>query len=128
MGDYFDVRVHDLVALDEIELYAEVLSAVAVGGAAADRRPSWTRCWACSPWPPHPRNRALRPRRTPARLDGAHDHDRFSAIYGGKSVTISADGGDHSAGGSLVNMTSVSQRVKPSDSYSLIAGGLSPST
>ena len=30
MGDYFDLRVHDLVALDEIELYAEVLSAVAV--------------------------------------------------------------------------------------------------
>ena len=29
----FDLRVHDLVALDEIELYAEVLSAVA----AADR-------------------------------------------------------------------------------------------
>lgn len=29
MGDYFDLRVHDLVALDEIELYAEVLSAVA---------------------------------------------------------------------------------------------------
>jgi hypothetical protein len=29
MGDYFDFRVHDLVALDEIELYAEVLSAVA---------------------------------------------------------------------------------------------------
>jgi hypothetical protein len=33
MGDYFDFRVHDLVALDEIELYAEVLSAVA----ASDR-------------------------------------------------------------------------------------------
>jgi hypothetical protein len=30
MGDYFDFRVHDLVALDEIDLYAEVLSAVAV--------------------------------------------------------------------------------------------------
>jgi hypothetical protein len=30
MGDYLDLRVHDLVALDEIELYAEVLSAVAV--------------------------------------------------------------------------------------------------
>jgi len=29
MGDYLDLRVHDLVALDEIELYAEVLSAVA---------------------------------------------------------------------------------------------------
>jgi hypothetical protein len=29
MGDYFDLRVHDLVALTEIELYAEVLSAVA---------------------------------------------------------------------------------------------------
>ena len=29
-----DLRVHDIVALDEIELYAEVLSAVA----AADRR------------------------------------------------------------------------------------------
>jgi hypothetical protein len=29
MGDYFDLRVHDLVALNEIELYAEVLSAVA---------------------------------------------------------------------------------------------------
>jgi hypothetical protein len=29
MRDYFDLRVHDLVALDEIELYAEVLSAVA---------------------------------------------------------------------------------------------------
>jgi hypothetical protein len=33
MRDYFDLRVHDRVALDEIELYAEVLSAVA----AADR-------------------------------------------------------------------------------------------
>jgi hypothetical protein len=33
MGDYLDLRVHDLVALDEIELYAEVLSAVA----ASDR-------------------------------------------------------------------------------------------
>jgi hypothetical protein len=30
VGDYFDLRVHDLVALGEIELYAEVLSAVAV--------------------------------------------------------------------------------------------------
>jgi len=30
MGEYFDLRVHDLVALDEIALYAEVLSAVAV--------------------------------------------------------------------------------------------------
>jgi hypothetical protein len=27
--DYVDLRVHDLVALDEIELYAEVLGAVA---------------------------------------------------------------------------------------------------
>lgn len=27
--EYLDLRVHDLVALDEIELYAEVLSAVA---------------------------------------------------------------------------------------------------
>jgi hypothetical protein len=33
MGDYVDLRVHDLVALAEIELYAEVLSAVA----ASDR-------------------------------------------------------------------------------------------
>jgi hypothetical protein len=31
--DYVDLRVHDMVALDEIELYAEVLSAVA----ASDR-------------------------------------------------------------------------------------------
>jgi hypothetical protein len=30
MGEYLDLRVHDLVALDEIALYAEVLSAVAV--------------------------------------------------------------------------------------------------
>ena len=30
MGDYVDLRVHDLVALDEIALYAEVLTAVAV--------------------------------------------------------------------------------------------------
>jgi len=29
MGEYLDLRVHDLVALDEIELYGEVLSAVA---------------------------------------------------------------------------------------------------
>ena len=29
MRDYVDLRVHDTVALDEIELYAEVLSAVA---------------------------------------------------------------------------------------------------
>lgn len=34
MGDFVDVRLHDRVALDEIELYAEVLSAVAV----SDRR------------------------------------------------------------------------------------------
>jgi hypothetical protein len=33
MEDHFDLRVHDLVALTEIELYAEVLSAVA----ASDR-------------------------------------------------------------------------------------------
>lgn len=33
MRDYVDLRVHDSVALDEIELYAEVLSAVA----ASDR-------------------------------------------------------------------------------------------
>ena len=33
MGEYLDLRVHDLVALDEIALYAEVLSAVA----ASDR-------------------------------------------------------------------------------------------
>ena len=33
MRDYIDLRVHDLVALDEIELYAEMLSAVA----ASDR-------------------------------------------------------------------------------------------
>ncbi|HEY3733244.1 MAG TPA: hypothetical protein VGL63_04950 [Streptosporangiaceae bacterium] len=30
MIEQLDLRVHDLVALDEIELYAEVLSAVAV--------------------------------------------------------------------------------------------------
>jgi len=30
MEDYFDLRVHDLVALNEIALYAEVLSAVAI--------------------------------------------------------------------------------------------------
>jgi hypothetical protein len=29
VADYVDLRVHDLVALDEIELYAEVLGAVA---------------------------------------------------------------------------------------------------
>ncbi|HEY2239409.1 MAG TPA: hypothetical protein VGI21_11495 [Streptosporangiaceae bacterium] len=29
MPEYVDLRVHDLVALDEIELYAEVLGAVA---------------------------------------------------------------------------------------------------
>lgn len=29
MGEYVDLRVHDSVALDEIELYAEVLGAVA---------------------------------------------------------------------------------------------------
>ena len=29
MPEYLDLRVHDRVALDEIELYAEVLSAVA---------------------------------------------------------------------------------------------------
>jgi hypothetical protein len=29
MRDYLDLRVHDRVALDEIELYADVLSAVA---------------------------------------------------------------------------------------------------
>ena len=29
VGERFDLRVHDSVALDEIELYAEVLSAVA---------------------------------------------------------------------------------------------------
>ena len=29
VGDRLDLRVHDSVALDEIELYAEVLSAVA---------------------------------------------------------------------------------------------------
>ena len=29
MGERLDLRVHDTVALDEIELYAEVLSAVA---------------------------------------------------------------------------------------------------
>jgi hypothetical protein len=33
LRDYVDLRVHDTVALDEIELYAEVLSAVA----ASDR-------------------------------------------------------------------------------------------
>lgn len=33
LGEYVDVRLHDRVALDEIELYAEVLSAVA----ASDR-------------------------------------------------------------------------------------------
>jgi hypothetical protein len=34
MPEQVDLRVHDRVALDEIELYAEVLSAVAI----ADRR------------------------------------------------------------------------------------------
>lgn len=29
LSEYVDVRLHDRVALDEIELYAEVLSAVA---------------------------------------------------------------------------------------------------
>lgn len=33
LREYLDLRVHDRVALDEIELYAEVLSAVA----ASDR-------------------------------------------------------------------------------------------
>ena len=38
MPRQLDLRVHDRVALDEIELYAEVLSAVAASGPAADRR------------------------------------------------------------------------------------------
>jgi hypothetical protein len=35
--EYVDLRVHDLVALDEIELYAEVLGAVAASDGPLSR-------------------------------------------------------------------------------------------
>jgi hypothetical protein len=37
MADYVDLRVHDRVALDEIELYAEVLGAVAASDGPLSR-------------------------------------------------------------------------------------------
>jgi hypothetical protein len=37
MADYLDLRVHDRVALDEIELYAEVLGAVAASDGPLSR-------------------------------------------------------------------------------------------
>jgi hypothetical protein len=37
MPDYVDLRVHDRVALDEIELYAEVLGAVAASDGPLSR-------------------------------------------------------------------------------------------
>ena len=38
MPDYVDLRVHDVVALDEIELYAEVLGAVAASDGPLTRQ------------------------------------------------------------------------------------------
>ena len=38
MPDYVDLRVHDLVALNEIELYAEVLGAVAASDGPLTRQ------------------------------------------------------------------------------------------
>jgi hypothetical protein len=38
MADYVDLRVHDRVALDEIELYAEVLGAVAASDGPLSRK------------------------------------------------------------------------------------------
>ena len=49
LHDDVDLRLHDRVALEEIELYAELLSAVAAAdleARAARRRPR--RCWACA--------------------------------------------------------------------------------
>jgi hypothetical protein len=37
MADYVDLRVHDRVALDEIDLYAEVLGAVAASDGPLSR-------------------------------------------------------------------------------------------
>ena len=37
MPEFVDLRVHDLVALDEIELYAEVLGAVAASDGPLSR-------------------------------------------------------------------------------------------
>jgi hypothetical protein len=37
VADYVDLRVHDRVALDEIELYAEVLGAVAASDGPLSR-------------------------------------------------------------------------------------------
>ena len=38
MAEYVDLRVHDRVALDEIELYAEVLGAVAASDGPLTRQ------------------------------------------------------------------------------------------
>ena len=93
MRDQLDQRVHDFVALDEIDLYADVLSAVA----AADRPLT---------------------------------SDELDVVLGVSQAPEAGPGRCLQPGprSEDANITSVSQCVNPSDSYSPIAAVLPSST
>lgn len=107
MPEQLDLRVHDRVALDEIELYSEVLSAVA----ASDR-----------PLTHEELDRVLGVLRVPSQPAAAHV--RESALPPGDGNPGHRTRDHHG----WRNITSVLRCVKPSDLYSLIAGLFASST
>ena len=131
MGERLDLRVHDSVALDEIELYAEVLSAVA----ASDH-----------PLTLEELDEVLGIRGRLTMLDGAWPSSRYAVVLpGGRAPRTprfgSAFGGQVDSSLALVTrfwcygwpaacwyMTSVAVCAKPSEAYSRIAAVFSPST
>ena len=106
MPEQLDLRVHDRVALDEIELYSEVLSAV-----AASEKPltheELDRVLGVLPVPSQPAARV-----------------RESALPRGEGPPGQPARDRHG----WRNITSVLRCVKPSDLYSLIAGLFDSST
>lgn len=96
-----DLRVHDRVALDEIELYSEVLSAVAASDKPLTHE-ELDRALGVLPMPGRPAVRV--PESALSQRSAARD------LHGWR------------------NMTSVVRCVKPSDLYSLIAGRFASST
>ena len=108
MGERLDLRVHDSVALDEIELYAEVLSAVAVSD---------------HPLTSEELDEALGIGATPGgRAPGTPAICGPALVIGGWCL------GSLRLAGACSYMTSVLACANPSAAYSRIAAVFSPST
>src|ERR1700733_13290473 len=112
LREHLDLRVHDRVALEEIDLYAEVLSAVA----ASDR-----------PLTAEELDQVLGVRPV-AGASASHQSSRATRLLAPRPDQARPAYVSCLLTGPLANMTSVSVWVKPRDSYSLIAGVLDSST